>query len=407
MSGCAALLNSDRPAYHGPIARAAWHNSSVQAEQTPYLHGGVAYVIARPFADRDFPRVFAFDLRTGSSLWSAGFQAKEILLAAGSQLFVSEIGGRLHSLDLKTGAEAALPPTVSMAKAAFAGGVLYTASGAVVKALKLASFPQSAPIWEMFTPLTEPSTPVVAGGNVYVYGRSPGDYVKARDGLAGVYAFDARTGTLRWKWESEDKTDSFFCDGLAADGDAAYVWTVDKRKSVFGTGTLMAFDAATGQEKWRHTTSMYAPFSAAPILFAPRLVVIPNYPTGEQRTANDTGFIYRALDRATGAKVWESQTPWKYELSVVFDELLLVSDKQAHEVLNENNNVTPDSWVSTVSLRTGKELWRSETIELAVLTAPAAGEGMAVVGSKPFVWADPPRSGKKDVAGLWAWTLAR
>ena len=59
--------------------------------------------------------------------------------------------------------------------------------------------------------------------------------------------------------------------------------------------------------------------------------------------------------------------------------------------------------MAAVDLRTGKELWRSEIVELGVFTRPVPSDGIAVVGSEPFTWADPPRSGKREVAGLWAW----
>jgi len=77
-----------------------------------------------------------------------------------------------------------------------------------------------------------------------------------------------------------------------------------------------------------------------------------------------------------------------------------------HELLTENNNSSPDSWLTKVDLRTGKELWRSEVVELGVFTRPAVGDGLVVVGSEPFTWADPPRSGKREVAGLWAWRVS-
>jgi hypothetical protein len=79
-----------------------------------------------------------------------------------------------------------------------------------------------------------------------------------------------------------------------------------------------------------------------------------------------------------------------------------------HALLTENNNTSPDSWVSAVSLRSGAELWRSETVELANFTRPAAGDGMVVVGSEPFVWAaDPQNTGKPGVSGLWAWRVSQ
>lgn len=41
--------------------------------------------------------------------------------------------------------------------------------------------------------------------------------------LNGAYAFDAKTGLLRWKWETRDHFHSI--GDLVADDSAAYVWS--------------------------------------------------------------------------------------------------------------------------------------------------------------------------------------
>ncbi len=84
------------------------------------------------------------------------------------------------------------------------------------------------------------------------------------------------------------------------------------------------------------------------------------------------------------------------------------SERKVHQLLTENNDkfLSPDSWVSMVDLRTGKEFWRSQIVELGVFTTPATGDGMVVVGSKPFYWSSGEIKGKPEVAGLWAWPVA-
>jgi hypothetical protein len=60
------------------------------------------------------------------------------------------------------------------------------------------------------------------------------------------------------------------------------------------------------------------------------------------------------------------------EVSVAVEGLLFASDKKVHQVLTENNNTSPDSWVGVVNVR--------------------------------FIWAsDPPVAGKDSVAGIYAW----
>ena len=330
----------------------------------------------------------------------------------GARLYVADTGGGVHALNSKTGAES--PDYVSFSKATLSDGVLYAENGAMLEARRLDSLPtvsqrateRTPPLWQSPIPLNFKflRAPVVAGGAVFIHGFSPSDSLAGKRAFQGLNAFDAKTGALRWKWELEDKIDAFLTYGLAADKSAAYLWMVDKTESIFGKGVLIVFDALTGREKWRRNTSMFVAALDAPLLFDSNAVVIPDYPAVKDANADGAGYLYRALDRATGDKVWESQTPWKYQTSVTAEGLLFASDKKVHQVLTENNNTSPDSWVSAVNVRTGKELWRSQSVELGVFTLPAAGEGMVVVGSKPFLWAgDPAVAGKDSVAGIYAW----
>jgi hypothetical protein len=64
-TGCASLLNSDRPAYHGAIQSPAWHNASVQVEQTHVILDRAVYAIARSVTSSDSPRIYAFNLEAG------------------------------------------------------------------------------------------------------------------------------------------------------------------------------------------------------------------------------------------------------------------------------------------------------------------------------------------------------
>jgi hypothetical protein len=64
LGGCAALMNSNRPGYNGPIVPPIWHNDSVKVEQTPVIHDGAVYAVASPFQAPDYPRVVASDLHT-------------------------------------------------------------------------------------------------------------------------------------------------------------------------------------------------------------------------------------------------------------------------------------------------------------------------------------------------------
>jgi len=390
--GCAAFLNSDRPEYHGPIQAAAWHNASVQVEQTPVILDRAVYAIARPMAIADSAHVYAFDLETGKEVWHSAYGATRVIAADASGLIVTDSENGTHVLDPVTGRDLAVPESgLAMGRAAFSGGRLYAVRPGEVEAL---SPPNLASQWSAAIPLDDALAPAVAGGRVYVLGT-------ARGKSMGLYAFDAQTGAAAWKWELPDRVGSFAVEGLTADEGGVYVWLRQTGRDSFSKGLLIAFDAASGNEKWRHSTSGNPAFEA--LLLAPGEVVIPDYPAGKEANSNSSGYIFRALNRRSGLKVWEVQTAWKYSLVSFDGNLLLVSDRKVHQLLNENNETSPDSWVSVVELRTGKELWRSPIMELAVLTRPAASANVMVAGSKPYSFNDV--RGKDSVAGLWAWRL--
>jgi outer membrane protein assembly factor BamB len=396
--GCAALLNSDRPAYRGPIQQPVWHNATIQVEQTPVILNGAVFAIARAFGTSDVPRVYAFELATGRELWNSNLAAKRVVAAAGTVVLVADTRERGHVLDARSGAELGIRDAPAITAAADRD-IVYVVSSSSIEAMNSAD---GNPRWHAPIALEQPMSPAMAGGSVYAGGKGPGS--------ASVYSFHAESGALNWKWEMPDKTGALFPVSLAADESGVYVWMRQVGRDSFSAGLLVAIDASSGKEKWRQAASTY-PASAGPVLPAwrplllpPNLVLIPDSPPGADATASRSGYVLRALDRATGSKVWQSQTNWKYETIGFFEDSLLVSDRQVHQVINENNETSPDSWVSAADLRTGKELWRSPAMELAVLTAPAAADGIMVVGSKPYTHGTSIR-GKNEVAGLWAWRV--
>jgi hypothetical protein len=116
------------------------------------------------------------------------------------------------------------------------------------------------------------------------------------------------------------------------------------------------------------------------------------------------GATFRALRQTDGTTLWSGTTNWPYPRSIVVGRFAIVADHRIHQVLNENNDTSPESWVTVVDRQSGKELWRTQTMILADLTIPAAGGGVVVAGSKPFTTlTDSSIVGSPDVAGLWAW----
>ena len=61
---------------------------------------------------------------------------------------------------------------------------------------------------------------------------------------------------------------------------------------------------------------------------------------------------------------WELRTSWKYGNWIAQDGLIYVADRQAHALIGTGNDASPDSFLTVVDIRTAKELWRSETVQL-------------------------------------------
>jgi outer membrane protein assembly factor BamB len=128
--------------------------------------------------------------------------------------------------------------------------------------------------WDLFT-----SSPAVAGGKVY-FGSGDGN----------VYALDANTGVVQWRFSTKDVVHA----SPAVINGIVYVGSWDSN--------LYAIDAETGQEKWR--------FKAGEDPVYHNQVGFQSSPT----VVDDTvyvgcrdGHVY-ALDAATGRKKWDFST---------------------------------------------------------------------------------------------------
>jgi outer membrane protein assembly factor BamB len=238
---------------------------------------------------------------------------------------------------------------------------------------------------------------------VIVAGNLRDDILADTKAVAGVYAFDAKTGVPRWKWEIEERSTGHTIAGIAASGGNLFVWMEDRSKNLFGNTVLTAFDPVTGKQKWQHAGTTNLGEFPGPMLFGPNVVLSCDDPQGGDAAADRAGFVYSAFDAASGERLWQSQTNWKFRKAIAHRNRLIASERKVHQLLNENGESSPDSWVTLVDLRTGKELWRGQEIELGVLTTPAVGDDMVVVGSHPYSFNE--TKGKPEVAGLWAWHL--
>lgn len=121
------------------------------------------------------------------------------------------------------------------------------------------------------------SAPVVAGGSVFTL-----------DAAAQVSAFDARSGSQRWRVDltpEDEGGEEGFGGGLAVAGNALFVTT--------GFGEVVALSTGTGETLWRQRFG--GPFRAGPAVAGGRVVAV---------TRNSQAL---ALDAATGAVLWRRQ----------------------------------------------------------------------------------------------------
>lgn len=137
------------------------------------------------------------------------------------------------------------------------------------------------------------ATPIVIGDTMYISSSS---------GPRSVYALDARTGSIKWRYQPEiaEDVEPFVCCDLDSRG-----VTFAGGKIVFGTldGHLMALDAQTGKEAWNTQVVDYKQGSA---ITSPPVVVknmvITGYAGGEYGARG----ALQAYDLGTGKQVWKT-----------------------------------------------------------------------------------------------------
>lgn len=139
------------------------------------------------------------------------------------------------------------------------------------------------------------TTPLVVNGTMYV--TSP-------KGPKYVYALDAQTGAMKWRYAPELPNDVFaaVCCGLVNRGVAyangkIFVGRLD--------GRLVALDAGTGKELWKVKVADYQSGDdiTSPPTIAKNMVVI-GYAGGEYATRG----AITAYDQETGKEVWRTYT---------------------------------------------------------------------------------------------------
>ncbi len=226
---------------------------------SPAIADGVVYITSLD------GHLYAIDQQTGKEKWNFKSRmpiASSPAVASGTLYFVSS-SGALAAIDIATGKP----------KWAFA-----TEFERKFEAKNLHGYPSAAQTipdaWDIFV-----SSPAVANGKVY-FGSGDGN----------VYAVDAQTGVVQWKFPTKDVVHS----SPAVVNNIVYIGSWDSY--------LYAIDAETGQEKWSfksgedNTIHNQVGFQSSPAVV-----------DGTVYVGCRDAHVY-ALDAATGRKKWDYPT---------------------------------------------------------------------------------------------------
>ncbi|HUF23197.1 MAG TPA: PQQ-binding-like beta-propeller repeat protein [Vicinamibacterales bacterium] len=210
------------------------------------------------------------------------------------------------------------------------------------------------------------STPVVAGGRVFVHARRDPDEI--------VTAFDLATGKPLWSdTHRAPFTKNQYASAMAK-GPNATPLAAGGRLYTFGvTAVLTAYDAATGKVLWRHdytkdidSSKLFCGTAMSPILVDGNLLV---------HVGDDRGGVFRAFDGATGALKWEQKGPGPGYASPV----LATIDGEKQIV------TMTDKSVVGVSTATGTTLWSfpfPDEWNENIVTPVIAGNTIVVSGTR-------------------------
>ena len=244
---------------------------------SPAVAGGVVYIAAID------GHLYAIDQETGKEKWNfkSSMPIRSSPAVVGDSLYFVSSAGSLVDIDINTG------------KPKWVFAFEYERK---FEAKNLHGYPPAAQTipdaWDMFT-----SSPAVANGKVY-FGSGDGN----------VYAVDAQTGTLLWKFSTKDVVHS----SPAVVSNTVYIGSWDSY--------LYAIDAETGLEKWSfksgedNTIHNQVGFQSSPAVVDGTVYI-------GCRDAD----VY-AIDAATGRKKWDYPTSksWVIGTPAVRDGMVYV-----------------------------------------------------------------------------------
>lgn len=287
---------------------------------SPAVSGGVVYI------GSDDKNLYALDAATGKGKWkfsTGGIVRSSPAVVAGTVYFGS-YDGLFYALDAATGAV--------KWKFETGGERKFTAVGLHGLKPRKQAMPD---FWDFYL-----SSPAVDKGIVY-FGSSDGN----------LYALDAQTGSLKWKFATQGVVHS----SPALADSVVYFGSWDSY--------LYALDAATGQEKWRFKTGEdKVNYNQVGIQSSPAVS------DGVVYVGCRDSHLY-AVDAKTGKEKWNFSThgSWVNTSPAVYDETAYIG--------------TPIPGVfRAVDTTTGKERFNFDA-RMLIFSSPAVAGGMVYFGS--------------------------
>ncbi len=245
--------------YAGPAPKSIGHvlwqfKSGARIVSSPTVANGVVYI------GSDDHNLYAVDARKGTPLWKFTTEAsvRSSPAISGNSVYVLSLDGNLYAVEAATGK--------LQWKFTTAGESRNNAPGLYGLAPSLEPI---ADVWDFFL-----SSPAVDGDTVYF---GSGDH--------NVYAIDARTGQLRWKFLAGDVVHS---SPAIADG-TLYIGAWD--------GVLYALDTRNGAVRWKFASG------TDPSHFMQGIPGSPAVAAGIVVFGSRDNFLY-ALDAKSGQQVW-------------------------------------------------------------------------------------------------------
>ena len=283
------------------------------------MQGGVVYF------GSDDGNVYAVDARDGRQLWkrATGGAVSATPAVSGGTLYVGSFDGRFYALNAQSGAV--------RWKFTTAGERRFEAKGLHGMSPKTQTFFDP---FDVFL-----SSPVVADGRVY-FGSGDGN----------LYALDAASGELRWKFAAGDVVHASpaYADGVL------YVGSFDSR--------LYAVDARTGKEIWRFQGGE-DPFAHNQVGFQSSPAVVDGVVYTGCRDSN----LY-AIDAKTGKEKWRVSNGGSWVIS----SPAVVNGKVIYAT-------SDSSLFHVVDAADGKPLAKQST-KAYVFSSPAVAAGVVFIG---------------------------